>query len=162
MQPVFYTPHSCCCCFQAKAASMYCNIKPHPDKNCLIFFQTPFTLRNPHFTNRCFQDVTMAVNYCDIQLLLQCLPSQKCLAGALRLLQPPSGWLIRPGQESRFCSWNEMLSTSDRDHECSATGLALSDRFAGGKKLCENVSIHLCLSVCCVEDLQSRGSQPPP
>lgn len=44
------------------------------------------SFHTPHFktclTSRFFQVVTRPVNYCDIQLLLQCLPSPKCLTGA--------------------------------------------------------------------------------
>lgn len=74
---------------------------PQPDKDCVIHSEhspTSWTssFHTSHFktclTSRFFQVVTRAVNHCDIQLLLQCLPSPKCLTGAWQVT-PTFHWL---------------------------------------------------------------------
>ncbi len=74
-------------------------------------------------------------------------------------IPPLIGWFGLVKRAS-FAVWNETLSTSDRDHEHGATGLALSDTFqfcSYRKKLCVHVSKHLC--VLCWVFTVPQGSQ---
>lgn len=66
------------------------HLTPQPDKDCVIhsehsprsFHSQKSSFQDMSYQQVLFQVVTRAVNYCDIQLLLQCLPSRKCLARA--------------------------------------------------------------------------------
>lgn len=132
----------------------FCHLTLQPDKDWVIlserrlcrFHSQKSSFQDMSHQQVLFQVVTGAVVNCDIQLLLQCLPSRKCLGwgrgGHSTLLL--IGW-FGPVKRASFTAWNETLSTSDRDHKYSATALALSDIIAGTGKTF-SPGIRVCLS----------------
>lgn len=95
----------------------------HSKQSLCSFHSQKSSFQNVSFHQVLSQVVTRAVSYCDIQLLLQCQPLQKCLNWGIRGHTTPLliGWLGLVKRAS-VVDWNETLSTSDRDHKSGAMG----------------------------------------
>jgi len=128
-------------------------LTPTPDRDRVICSErSPFSFHSQkssfqHMSHShvLFQLVTNPVNYGDIQLLLQCPPSQKFLSQGT-WGHPALLWLAALAWSS-FALWNEKLRESHRDYEYNATGLK------GKSFLC------MCPGICCTEYSVPQGYQ---
>ena len=131
---------------------------PHPDKDRVIhsehspshFHSQKFLIPRPIISavaSKLSQGLSTIVTF---NYSFSACHHESASPGNIRSLKPSSDWLTGLVKRASFAVWNETLSTSDRDYDYGAAGLALSDAFqfcSYRKRFCVHVSMHLCVCV---------------
>lgn len=133
------------------------HVKQEPDKDFVIYFEhSMFSFLSS------FQDMSDQVLFWLVtegcQLLWHSITplvpaiTEVLQLGQTRSLHPFTDWLFGLVKRASFAAWNKMLSTTDRDHEYSAMGLAPCNIFFYSFRVTgenyRHMSKHLCLCAC--------------